>query len=71
MEQPTRRAEKTVAQKLMELRGERTQLEVSDAVNISKSALSMYETGNRIPRDEIKKALSSYYHVSVQELFYE
>ena len=31
----------------------------------------MYERGERVPRDEIKKRLSDYYKVSVQELFFE
>lgn len=44
--------------------------EVSEALGISKSALSMYENGERIPRDEIKLKLASYYKTSVQALFF-
>ena len=40
---------KASAQKLIELRGERSQKEVADALGISISALSMYENGERIP----------------------
>lgn len=62
---------RTVAQKLTKLRGIKTQAEVASAVGISPSALSMYETGDRTPRDEVKVALCNYYHISVQELFYQ
>lgn len=56
--------------KLVKLRGKRPQSEVAAACGISTSALAMYETGKRMPRDEIKIALSRYYNVSVGELFF-
>ncbi len=37
---------------------------------ISSSALAMYECGARIPRDEIKVRLASFYGVSVESLFF-
>lgn len=62
---------KKIGEKLIELRGCKTIEEVAKAVNISKSALAMYEKGNRIPRDEIKIRLAEYYHTDVKELFFE
>lgn len=59
-----------IGKKLTELRGSLPQDKVADAVGISRSALSMYEQGNRIPRDEIKVKLASFYRISVQELFF-
>ena len=56
--------------RLIELRGNRSQAEVAKAVGISVSALSMYECGDRIPRDYIKIALAKYYNKSVQEIFF-
>lgn len=55
---------------LVELRGERSQKEVSDAVGISDSALSMYENGDRIPRDTIKVRIAEYYNKTVGEIFF-
>lgn len=55
---------------LRELRGDRSQQEVSKAVGISPSALSMYERGERIPRDEVKQSFASYYSTTVQAIFY-
>ena len=60
-----------IGEKLIELRGDRTQIEVASAVGISVSALAMYETGRRIPRDEIKLRLAAYYSTAVQALFFE
>ena len=56
--------------KLIKLRGKRSQEEVATAVGISKSALSMYENGERIPRDEIKIRLARYYNESVESIFF-
>lgn len=59
-----------VGQKLRELRGERSASEVAKAVGIAQSTLSMYENGDRIPRDSIKIKLARYFDVSIEELFY-
>lgn len=61
---------KAIGRRLTELRGSKTQKEVAGAVNISVSALSMYESGERIPRDNIKIRLSKYYNKPIVELFY-
>ena len=59
-----------IGKKLTKLRWDESQDIVANAVGISRSALSMYEQGNRIPRDEIKLRLANYYGTSVQELFF-
>lgn len=59
-----------IAQKLRDLRGERSREEVAATLHISVSALSMYENGARIPRDEIKVALARFYDTTVGELFF-
>lgn len=61
---------KKIAGRLLELRGERKREEVALAVGISSAALCMYETGNRIPQDEIKLRLAEYYGVSVDSIFF-
>lgn len=60
-----------IARILIELRGERSREAVASALNISVSALAMYETGARIPRDETKKKIAAYYKKSVQEIFFD
>jgi len=57
-------------EKLKELRGDKSQAEVARAIGISDSALSAYENGDRIPRDEVKIRLAQYYNKTVQEIFF-
>ena len=56
--------------RLVTARGAKSQTEVANGVGISTSALSMYESGERIPRDEVKEALARYYGLTVGFLFY-
>lgn len=44
--------------------------EFCENVGISRSALSMYETGQRIPRDEIKLKIARCLGVSIEFLFF-
>lgn len=59
-----------IGQRLIELRGNRTQEEVAKALGVSVSAIGMYERGERIPRDEIKIALAKFYDKTVQSIFF-
>ena len=61
----------TISQKLKACRGEKSREEVARSLGISTSALRMYETAERIPRDEIKIALARYYSTTVQSLFFD
>lgn len=62
---------KRIGETLVELRKKKGQTvaEVAKALNISPSALSMYENGERIPRDDIKIRISGYYKKSVGKIF--
>lgn len=40
-------------------------------LNVSVSAIAMYELGERIPRDEIKVRIANYYEVSVESIFFK
>ena len=59
-----------IQKNLVAARGEKTQGEVAKDLGISVSALSMYETGGRIPRDEVKEQLAQYYNTTVGALFF-
>lgn len=61
----------SIAQKLVELRGEKTQAEVAKAIGVSTSAICMYENGERVPRDEVKCKIANYYHRTVGEIFFD
>ena len=59
-----------IGKRLIDLRGEKSQSEVAEAVGITQAALSMYERGERVPRDNVKIKLANYYDVSVAALFF-
>lgn len=61
---------KVIGNRLKDLRGAKTQLEIADAIGVTKMAISQYESGDRIPRDEIKIKLAKYFDKSVEEIFY-
>lgn len=60
----------SIAQKLVQLRGNRTQDEIAKAIGVSRTAIMMYENGQRVPKDEIKVKLAQYYQVSLVDLFF-
>ena len=60
----------SVNQKLRELRGKQTQMEVAAGIGITKSSWAMYERGERVPRDEVKKRIAAYFGKTVQEIFF-
>lgn len=61
---------KAIGHKLRELRGDLDAKTVAGALEISTSALFMYERGERIPRDQVKKRIAQYFGKSVEEIFF-
>ena len=59
-----------IGKRLIALRGEKIVKDVAKDLEISASALSMYEKGQRIPRDEIKIRLARYYDRTVDSIFF-
>ncbi len=59
-----------VSTRLRIARGDMSREDVALACEISVSALSMYENGQRVPRDEVKVKLAKLYGKSVEELFF-
>ncbi|WP_448916608.1 helix-turn-helix transcriptional regulator [Eubacterium ramulus] len=62
---------KEIGERLIKIRGSIPRDTVAKAVGISVSAISMYENGERIPRDAIKIKLAEFYGKSVQEIFFD
>lgn len=48
----------------------KTMQEVADELDLTVSAISRYESGERIPQDDIKKRLAAYYKRSVGGIFF-
>lgn len=59
-----------IARTLIELRGSKTRAEVASALGLSVSAVTMYENGERIPRDKTKLKIAAYYGKSVEDIFF-
>lgn len=60
----------TIGKKLRKLRGDKSRLEVSKALGISVSAITMYELDKRTPRDDIKQKIAKYYKKSIESIFF-
>ena len=60
----------TIGKRLRDLRGNIPRAEAAKAIGVSVSALTMYENGQRIPRDQIKVKIAEYYHRTVGEIFF-
>ena len=62
----------TFAERLKSLRREKgwSQQRLADELELSKSSVNMYERGERIPRDQIKKRIAQYFGQSVEEIFF-
>lgn len=59
-----------MAKKLVKLRGDKSREQVAVDLDISYSAVVSYETGERVPRDEVKIRIANYYGVGVEEIFF-
>lgn len=59
-----------VGSRLRELRGDRSQKEVADALGVTPMAISQYERGERIPNDDMKIALAKFFKKSVTSIFF-
>lgn len=59
-----------IANRLKELRGSKSQTEVAQAVGVTPMAISLYESGERIPRDEIKVKIAEYFGTTVDAIFF-
>ena len=62
---------KAISEKLRKLRGEKSRKEVAKLLGISVSAIAMYETGERIPNDNIKIKYAQIFNSSVEDIFFK
>lgn len=62
-----------IGQRLKELRKSRnkTTIELAQALNVSTSTVGMWESGQRVPRDELKKSIADYFNKTVESIFFK
>lgn len=56
--------------KMVELRGQRSQRDIAKQLNIPLSTYAMVEAGHRFPRKELQAKLALFYGVTVDVLFF-
>lgn len=63
---------KAIGKKLEELRRAKgiTQAEVAEALGVSAMAVSLYENGERVPRDEVKIKIADFFKTPVSSIFF-
>lgn len=61
---------KKYARNLRKLRGKISRQTVAEAVGVTRSAIAMYEQGERVPKDNIKVKLARFYNTTVEAIFY-
>lgn len=59
-----------IGNKLKELRGSLSREELAIKLGVSLSAIQMWESGERVPRDAQKIALAKFYGVTVESIFF-
>lgn len=59
-----------MSETLKQARGDMSCKDVANKLGISLSALSMYESGKRVPRDELKVRMAKLYNTTVGRLFF-
>ncbi|MCM1335383.1 MAG: helix-turn-helix domain-containing protein [Bacteroides sp.] len=59
-----------MGEKLRALRGNISQEEIASRIGITKSSWAMYERNERVPRDEVKIKIATFFNKSVQEIFF-
>lgn len=61
---------KKIGKKLKKLRGKKSRKEIAEAIGVSVSAISMYELGERIPKDTVKSKYAKLFEKSVEDIFF-
>lgn len=61
---------KTIGERIRNLRGKESQSSFAEKIGVSKSAVAMYERGERVPRDGVKTKISKYFGVPVADIFF-
>lgn len=59
-----------VGKRLRELRGTRSKEEIAYRMGISVPSVCLYESGKRMPKDDVKVKLADFYGMTVQEIFF-
>ena len=64
---------KTIGKRIKKLREKKkiSQESLAKSINVSPSTVSMYENGERIPRDETKIKIARVFDVTINSIFFD
>lgn len=62
---------KEIGRRLKALRGNLAIETLASLLGVSRSSVSMYENGERIPRDEVKVKYANIFGKTVQSIFFD
>ena len=62
---------KKIGKRLKRLRGKKSRKEIAAALGVSVSAVSMYELGERVPKDTVKAKYAKLFKKSVEDIFFK
>ena len=60
-----------ISERIKKIRGDMSQEKFADILEVTKAAVSNYETGERIPRDEVKKKIADFANQTVDSIFFD
>lgn len=63
------RSPEEVGEILRKLRGTRSRTQTAERLAISPEALAAYESGERLPRDEVKARIAEFYNMPIDSIF--
>ena len=61
---------KVIGNRLKKMRGDMTVKALADKLGVVPSAVSMYEKGERVPRDKVKIRYAQIFNRSIDEIFF-
>ena len=61
---------KKIGERLRNLRNDRSQAEVADALGVTTMAISQYERGERVPNDAMKIKIAEYFKKGIEDIFF-
>lgn len=62
---------KAVGNRLRKLRGTRSRADIADALGVTTQAVWLWESGYRVPTDNMKIKIAELYRRSVANIFYK
>lgn len=61
----------SVGSRLRTLRGDMSQAELAEKLDVTQASICLYESGERVPSDKVKDRYATFFKKTIQEIFYD